>query len=142
MKLPQQLKNNVLDELEFVIKKMKEEPDILKKLYFYSAVKGTLERATRYYLDKELLVTQTIIDVSFAIINDRISHIKLGDTVVPFTENLLDQLIEGISELRQAIENDETTYPAIEKIMEVAYTTTGPGFYTRSFLDYVNTVKK
>jgi hypothetical protein len=131
----------VLDELEFVIKKMKEEPDLVKKLYFYSAVKGSLERASRFCLDRELLVTQLITDISYAMINDRINHLKAGDTVIPFTEDLLVKLIEGVSELKQAIETDQATYPAVEKILEVAYVATGPGFYTRSFLDYVDTLR-
>jgi hypothetical protein len=139
MKLPPELKKNILNELEFVIKKMKEEPDLLQKLYFYSAVKGALERATRLHFDKELLVAHTIADFSYVVINDRINHLRSGDNTVPFPENLLTQLLDGVSEMRQAIEKDEVTYPAVEKIMEVAYMATGPGFYTRSFLDYVGT---
>jgi hypothetical protein len=139
MRLPQELKKNVLSELEFVIKKMNEEQDLAKKLYFYSAVKGALERASRFYSDKELLVTHLVAEISYAIINDRINHLKAGDTVIPITEDLLNKLIEGVTELKEAIENDQLTYPAAEKIMEVAYVTTGPGFYTRSYLDYVET---
>lgn len=139
MKLPPELKKNVLDELEFVIKKMKEEPDLLQKLYFYSAVRGALERASRFHFDKELLVAQTITDVSYAIISGRINQVKSGDITVPFPEKWLTQLLDGVSELKQAIEKDKVTYPAIEKIMEVTYMATGPGFYTCSFLDYVGT---
>ena len=139
MKLPQELKKNVLNELEYVIKKMKEEPDPSIKLFFYSATMGTLERALRYYFDKELLVTHTVLNLSYQIINDRVNHLKLGDITVPVTESSLNQLIEGVSELKQAIEKDEVAYPAVEKIMEITYLATGPGFYTRSFLDYVRT---
>jgi hypothetical protein len=136
-KLPQELKKNVVSELEFIIRKMNEEQDIARKLYFYSAVRGALERAARFYSDKELLVTHIVADVSYAIINDRINHIKAGDTIIPFTGELLTKLIEGVTELKQAIENDQVTYPAAEKMMEAAYVATGPGFYTRSYLDYV-----
>lgn len=139
MKLPQELKKNVLSELEFIIKKMNEEQDLLKKLYFYSAVNGALERASRFHLDKELLVTHLVAETSYLMINDRINHIKIGDVVIPFTPELLTKLIESVTELKQAIENDQVTYPAAEKMMEVAYAVTGPGFYTRSYLDYVET---
>lgn len=138
MKLPQQIKKNVLNELEFVIKKMKEEPDLAKKIYFFSAVSGALERAMRFCFDNELQVAQTIMNLSTALINDRITHLKVGDIVVPFPESLLDQLIESVSELKQAIEEDKAVYPALEKTMGIAYVTTGPGFYTRAFLDYVD----
>jgi len=142
MKLPQQLKKNVLNELEFVIKKMKEEPDIAKKIYFYSAVSGALERASRYCFNEELLIANTIMNMSYGIINDRVNHVKMGDTIVPFPEILLKQLIESVSELKQAIEEDKAVYPALEKAMGIAFVTTGPGFYTRSFLDYVETQQR
>ena len=142
MKLPQQLKQDVVTELDFIIKKMGEEPDLAKKLYYYSAVKGTLERPSRLCYEKEMLVVTPIVDISFALINDRINHLKVGDTTVPFTEGMLSQLIEGLNDLKQAINDEKTVYPAIEKIMEVAYLSSGAGFYTRSFLDYVNTQGK
>jgi hypothetical protein len=142
MKLPQQLKKNVLNELEFVIKKMREEPDLAKKIYFYSAVSGALERATRFHLDNELLVAHAIMNLSYGIINDRINHLRMGDTIVPFPDSLLDQLIDSVSELKQAIEEDKATYSALEKIMGIIFVATGPGFYTRSFLDYVETQQR
>jgi len=141
MKLPQQLKENLLNELDFIIKKMKEEPDLVKKLYYYSAVNGALERASRFYFDRELLVAHAVMNMSYNMINDRINHLRIGDANVPFTEDLMTQLIAGVSELKQAIDEDKTLYPAVEKVMEVTYMTTGPGFYTRSFLDYVSTLQ-
>jgi hypothetical protein len=138
MKLPQQIKKNVLNELEFIIKKMKEEPDFAKKIYFFSAVSGALERAMRFCSDNELLVAQAVMNLSLGVINDRINHLKIGDTVVPFPESLLSQLVESVSELKQAIEEDKAVYPALEKTMGIAYVSTGPGFYSRSFLDYVD----
>lgn len=142
MKLPQQIKENVLNELEFIIKKMREETDIAKKIYFYSAVSGALERAIRFCADNELLIAQAIMDLSLRLINDRVNRLKMGDTAVPLSESSLDQLIESVLELRQAIEEDKTVYPALEKTMEIAYVSTGPGFYTRSFLNYVDSQQR
>ena len=137
MRLPQELKKNVLSELEYIIKKMNEEQDIAKKLFFYSAVHGTLERAVRYHADKELLIMHLLAQTSYATINDRVNRFKAGDTIVPIELDLLNRLIEGVIELKEAIENDQVVYPAAEKIMEITYAVTGPGFYTRSYLDYV-----
>ncbi len=117
---------------------MTEETDLVKKLYYYSAVRSTLERTLRFYFDKELLLAHVIADVSYQMINDRVVHLKAGDNNVPLPKEAFDMLKEGVYELKQAIEKDETTYPALEKLMEIAYLASGPGFYTRSFLDYVN----
>lgn len=137
MNLPQQLKNNLLNELDFIIARMREEPDLAKKIYFYSAVNGALERASRFYFDKELLIANAIMTLSYGIINDRANHLRMGDTIVPFPENIVDQLIASVSDLKQAVEENKAVYPALEKTMEVTYMATGPGFYTRSFLQYV-----
>jgi len=142
MKLPQQLKEDVNNELSFIIKRMGEEPDIGKKMYYYSAVKGAFERAGRLYYDREIQVVTPIVDITYALINDRINHIKIGDATVPFSDSMLTQLIEGLVELKQAINEDKTVYPAIEKLMEVAYLSSGPGFYTRSFIDYIQSQRK
>jgi hypothetical protein len=136
VKLPKQIKKNLLKELEFIIKKMREEPDSVKKIYFFSAVNGALERATRFHFDRELLVATAIMSVSYNSINDRVNRLKMGETVIPFTESLMDQLIVSVSDLAKAIEENKTVYPALERAMEVAYVVSGPGFYTRSFLEY------
>jgi hypothetical protein len=49
---------------------------------------------------------------------------------------MMDQLITSVSDLAKAIEENKTVYPALERAMEVSYVATGPGFYTRSFLEY------
>lgn len=116
---------------------MKEESDPLKKLFYYSAVKGVLERLQRYHYDKELLISVPITEISYVIINDRVNHLKSGDSTIPITDEMLNKLIEAIFELKQAIETDQATYPVIEKMMDVAYSSSGPGFYTKSFLDSV-----
>lgn len=137
MKLPPQPKKNLLNELDFIITKMKEETDIVRKIYFYSAVNGALERASRFCFDKELLIAQVITNISYNTINDRVTHLRMGDPIVPFPENLMDQLFASVSDLKRAVEEDTSVYPALEKAMEVTYMATGPGFYTRSFLQYV-----
>jgi len=140
--LPQELKEKLLTELDFIIKKMKEESDLAKKIYFYSAVNGALERASRFYFDRELLIAHAIMTLSYNTINDRINRLRMGDAVVPLTESLVDQLITSVSDMRQAVEENNTVYPALEKTMEVTYLTTGPGYYTRSFLEYVGTQQR
>lgn len=136
MKIPQQLKEKLVKELKFIATSMAAEADLSKKIYFYSGVFGALERVMRYHLDKELLIAHALTSISYTTINDRLNHLKMGDTVVPMPQNVMDQLTESISELRQAIQEDRETYPVLEKIAEITYSTTGPGFYTQSFLAY------
>lgn len=137
MDIPPVLKNDLIKEFEFILKSINDEPDIKRKLYYFSALRGALERVTKYYYNRELLITQLIADISYQVLNDRIIHLQTGDTNVPLSGDVFEKLKVAISELKQAIENNQTTYPALETMFEVAYTASGPGFYTRSFLDYV-----
>jgi hypothetical protein len=127
----------VLNELNFVIAKMVEEKDPTRKLYYFSGVRTTFERASRYYYDGELLVAQIIADASYQMITDRWNHVKAGDLVISIPEDSLKELVQALLALKNSIEADQTILPDVKRIIEVAYSLTGPGFYTRAFLDYV-----
>jgi len=138
MQIPQSFKKYVLDELSFVIAKMNQESDPMRKIYYYSGVRSIFERAARYHFDGELLIAHMVTDASYQMIVDRVKHIKAGDVTIPITENSLKELTEALSTLKKAIEDDMPVYPAAKCIIEIAYVATGPGFYTRAFIDYVN----
>jgi hypothetical protein len=138
LRISQELKENLLSELEFVILKMRGEPDAVKKLYFFSATYGAVERAMRLCLDNELIIAHAIITICYNTVNDRVNRVKMGDTSVSLPQDFFERLIDGVSSFRQAIEQNESLYPSLETIMRLTYATTGPGFYTQSYLDYVN----
>jgi len=138
LRISQELRTNLLSELEFAILKMREEPDIAKKIYFFSATYGAVERTMRLCLDNELIIAHALLTICYNSINERISRMKMGDNTVSLPQDFFERLVAGVSSFRQAIEQDDSIYPSLETITLLTYLTTGPGFYTHSYLDYVN----
>jgi len=137
LEIPKELKQNLLNELEFVAKKMKEESDISRKIYFFTATYGAIERVMRYYPNNELAITHAILNLCYNTLNDRVNRLRAGDAAVPLPQNWSEQLVNYTEELRKAIEKNQSTYPILEKFMELAYLSTGPGFYSHILLEYL-----
>lgn len=135
MEIPNDLKKNLLSELEFVIKKMKEESDVSRKLYFFTATYGAIGRVLRYFSNCELIIAHAILNLCYNTLNDRFYRLKGGDVAVPLPDNWSEQLVEYLSEFKKAIEENRSTYPALEKIAKLGYSATGAGYYNYVYLD-------
>ena len=142
MKIPEELKSRLLNELNFVIRKVNEEPDATRKLYFLSAAHGAVERTMRSYLEPELVMAHSILNVSYSMLLDRFNRVKGGDVAVQLPEDWLKQVLEYLTELRNSIKENQSIYPALEKMILLAYSTTGPGYYTKSYLESSRAVSK
>ena len=139
MKMTPDLKERVLSELDFVIKKMTEEPEALKKLYFFSATFGAIERVMRYCPRDDLFIAHTILTLCYNTLNERVSHVRVGDIIVPIPQDWSEKLIQYVGELRKSIEENSSVYPALEGIVHLAYSSSGPGFYTMEYNEYFQT---
>ncbi len=62
--MEQYVKDELVKELRNVSRKMREEADPSKKVFFYSAAYGIVDRSMRYSFGKELLITNTILNSS------------------------------------------------------------------------------
>lgn len=135
MEIPEYLKKKLLSELEFVIKKIKDESDALRKMYFFSASYGAVGRAMRYCSNNELVMAHAILNMCYGTLNDRINRLKKGDVVVPIAEDWSDRLVDYLSEFKEAIRENRSTYPALEKIARLGYSATGAGFYNYVYIE-------
>lgn len=43
--------------------------------------------------------------------------------------------------MRNEIAEDKDTYKTLEKFMSLAFKTTGPGYYTTEFIEFIRTTK-
>lgn len=116
-----------------MIQKMQEEENPFKKLYFFSASYGALERLMRYFLDPQLLLTHAVLNLCYGSLNGRLNSIRAGDTTVEMPENFGKKLVEYLLELRDEIAEDRDTYQTLEKFVHLAYQTTGAGYYTKIY---------
>lgn len=135
MKIPETLKERLLSELDFVIRKVSEEPDLTKKIYFLSAAHGAIDRTVRFHPENELLISHAILNLCYSMLLDRFNRTRAGDKVVPLPDDWSEQIIEYLSQLRDLISRDQSVYPALERITRLAYSLTGPGYYTISYVE-------
>lgn len=134
MKIPKNLKNRLLNELDFVIRKVSEETDMARKLYFLSAAHGAIDRTMRFHLDNELFIAHYILSLCYSTLLDRFNRLKAGEKIIPLPDDLSEQIVQYLSQLSDLISKDQKVYPALEKIMRLTYSITGPGYYTISYL--------
>ena len=134
MKIPEDFKKYILSEFDFTIKKMREEENPKRKLYFFTASYTTLERFMRYSLDPQLLLTHAVLNLCYGSLDSRLNSVARGDSTIEMPEGFDEKLIEYLTELRNEIAEDRDTYQTLEKFVHLAYQTTGAGYYAKTYL--------
>jgi hypothetical protein len=141
MKIPEDFKKYILSEFDFVISKIQGEENPRKKLFYFSASYGTLERLMRHNLDPQLLLTHAVLNLCYGSLNSRLNLIAQGDVTIDMPEGFDKKLVEYLTELRNEIAEDKDTYKTLEKFVYLAYQTTGAGYYTKNYLNTLGTEK-
>ena len=130
MKLSAEMKKLLLDELRFVVERMKEAKEPFQKMYFFSAAYGAVNRIMNIEFDDELGFIHNVLSSAYSIINLRLSALSSGNEVaVGIPAKMFDRLEAGLEEIIEMVEEGKATYPALQKISNAAYSTTGNGYY-------------
>jgi len=130
MDISENLREELVNEINFVISKIREEVDLRKKIFFYSGIYGLVNRIFNIRFDPQLVFMHLVLNTSFSLINDRINAIVLGkDTLVEIPDNFFDRLCNALEELARNIAEDEDTYTVLQRIATISYLTTGNGYY-------------
>ena len=120
----------LVKELENVAKLMKEEPDLRKKLYYFTAAFGIADRTVRVRYDRELALVVQVLQNTYNQFMARFTAIGQGDRVIPLDAKMIDDLADLTEYLAKSILKDQKeTYYLLQKFNELAYYTTGPGYY-------------
>jgi len=129
MKLSKKMKQILIDELIFIIKKMKESEAAQEKMFFFSAAHGMVNRIMNLEFNSELAFLHFVLSGAHSTINARIAAIIAGDVVIQIPKVFFDKLEESLEEIITLLEKNKATYPALEKIALITYCTTGNGHY-------------
>ncbi len=130
MNLSKGMQKRFTDEIDFVVGQMRRSSDAVTKIYFFSAVHGMAQRIINMEFDPELAFIHNILSAAFTTINGRLAILSQGQergTGIP--DKLFDKLEEALEEMADNIRRGENTYPVLEKISNLAYSTTGNGYY-------------
>lgn len=137
MRIPKYLKDRLLKELDFCIHKIREEEDIKKKLYFFSGTYSAVERIMRLHPNEQLVFVNAVLNLSYGSFTSLVESRARGDIARELPENFSTLLVEYLTELRNKISEGKDIYKTLEKFVNLAFQTTGPGYYTAQFFEYL-----
>lgn len=130
MNLSNDMQGILTAEIDHVVRRMKESKDPATKLYFLSAVHGMASRIMNIEFDPELAFIHHVLNFAYGTINARLVAISgRQETAVGIPEKLFDRLEECLEEMIAKIQQGEQTYPVLQTISNLAYSTTGNGYY-------------
>lgn len=124
-------KKELVEELRRVEKMVREAPSVPKKLYYLSAAHGVTNRTFRYSFSKDVLITDLLLTGVFNMLNERIMAISSGDQNVIPDPLIFEKICDGLRDLANCFEKNESILEPIENIVTMGYSVTGPGNYLK-----------
>lgn len=126
MKISALHKKKLVSEIKFVIKKMKSEEDLPRKLYYFSGLHGAIARIFNIEFDPDLVFAHMVTNMAYNAINSRLAN---PDKVIQIPPEIFDKLIETIEEFKNVIEKSENLYEVLKKFVLLGFVTSGNGYY-------------
>lgn len=129
MTLQPDSKQALLSEFQFVIGKLSESIPFDEKLFYFSALHGTVNRLLNANPSPELIFLHHVLNTMYSAFNGRIQAMKAGDAFVKIDETIISKFIDYTTELQSHIDGDLPLDEIYSKIISLAYVTTGNGYY-------------
>jgi transaldolase len=100
-----------------------------EKMFFFSAIFGMANRIMNLEYDPELAFLHHVTLAAYSTINTNLAVMAQGQTVITLPPNVFDKLQDTLNNLAKYIEEGKQTYPVLEVISNLAYSTSGNGYY-------------
>jgi len=126
MKLSAANKAKLVEEIRFVLEKLKSETEPASKLYYFSAVYGVMNRIFNLEYAPDLIFAHIVINAAHSQINARLRD---PDKVIQLPIELFDKLSDATVALLEVIEKDKNPYEVLKKFALLGYVTGGNGYY-------------
>ena len=130
MKLSPDMQKVFIDEINFVVKSMKNTDTPAQKLYFFSAGFAMAQRIINFEYELELNFIQQVLQLVYSTVNARLVAMSARQEAgISIPDGLFNSLEKALEEMVDRIEQGVETYPALQKMVSLAYSTTGNGYY-------------
>jgi len=129
MNLSKDMQKVFTEEAKNAIERMKSADRPEEKLFFMSAVHGAAFRVMNIQFDPELAFIHHVVNAAYGMMNANLALMRQGQVFHTFPDNVFEKLEDALEQLVAKIEQGEKTYPALESIFNLAYSTTGNGYY-------------
>jgi len=88
------MKDIIVNEIRYSIKKMEEAASIEEKLYYFSAVQGIFHRVFNIEFSPELLFAHFIFNEAFKAFQQKLATMKMGDLVFVIDDRQMGRLTD------------------------------------------------
>jgi len=129
MKINKIYKTEIIKEIKYVQKKMKDSPNIEKKLFYYSAIPAEFLRVLNLEYNRDILYLHHISNYTHVSFQQRIASIKAGDINIEINERQIEKLESSLDDIISVVEQKKKIDDVIKEFIELMYSTTGNGYY-------------
>ena len=130
MNLSAEMKKRFTDEIGFVLKNMKNTTVAAQKWYFFSAIHGMAQRILNLEYEPELVFIFQVFQLVYNTVNTRLVALSTGQEFgISIPENLLTKIEDELEKMASLIEHGQETFPVLQRLINIAYSTTGNGYY-------------
>lgn len=129
MNLSENYRKKIIEEFQFIVKKMNESKNIGEALYYYTGTRALIQRIFNLEFDPHLLFIHFVLNNTYTSIAAAVEQIKRRTTIIPMNIDFFHKLSKLLNDLTQCIEKEELTYEVLEKISVLTYSITGNGHY-------------
>jgi len=130
MEITPEFRKSIVNEFRLVAKKIREEEDPARKLFFFSATYGVISRVFNFSYDPQLVFIHMVLNASYNTLNAAVTRFEsIEERAISIPEGLFNKLADATEELADKIEKDEDTYETLQKIAIMCFSTTGNGYY-------------
>jgi len=134
MQLDESLRKRLAAEFDFAAQQMAKSPDLVTKLYFYSAFFGEVERVLNQQWDANLSLLHLVLFYSHTTMMARTNMLITGaDRVIGIPNEFPDALTKTAAELASLFQSEDVDegklLMILSRLAELAYVTQGNGHY-------------
>ena len=129
MRLSSNMQLTLVTEIRNVAERMSNSGTAQEKMFFFSAVYGIANRIMNLEFDPELAFLHHVTNSACNTINANLALAAQGVSVITLPPTIFDKLQDAVNELANCIEKGGKTYPILERISNLAYSTGGNGYY-------------
>ena len=129
MNLSEDMSKLFIDELNFVLQNMKATDKPMEKIYFFSGIFGVANRIFNIEFHSELVFIHNVVKAAHKQILESLALVSQGGLAIGIPEDIFNGLEAEIEEMITRISHDQDIYSSLQKISNLAYSTTGNGRY-------------
>jgi hypothetical protein len=129
MKLSKEFQSILIDEIKTALSYYKKAATPEEKLFYMTAIYGAAFRIMNIQFDPELAFVNHVVNAAYIQINTNLNSAKQGKGVLTFPKDVFEKLEMAFVQLISKIEQGEHTYKELETISNLAYSTSGNGYY-------------